>query len=133
MATNSRPGVGRTARRALAGTLSASPRLAILATSREPLGLHAERRYPVAPLAVTSPQASDSPETLAGVAAVALFCERARARDPDFRLNAANAAAGRLFRWPWPRHHAVPPPRSVPVIHSHPRNPQGPFRARMAG
>ena len=45
----------------------------ILATSREPLALHAEERFPVEPLALPEPGGLEAP-------AVALFCERARAR-----------------------------------------------------
>jgi predicted ATPase/class 3 adenylate cyclase len=65
----------------------------VLATSREPLALHAEQRYPVAPLALPQPGTSEDPATLTGVEAVALFVERARAHDPDFDLSAANATA----------------------------------------
>jgi predicted ATPase len=54
----------------IAGLLEGHPALAILATSRHPLRVRAERLYPVAPL------------TAAG--AVALFTDRARARDPRF-------------------------------------------------
>jgi predicted ATPase len=73
--------------------LTACPSLTVLATSREGLALHFEERYPVAPLAVPEPGAREVPEELAGVAAVALFCERARARDPAFDLSAAGAPA----------------------------------------
>jgi predicted ATPase/class 3 adenylate cyclase len=73
--------------------LDACPALAVLATSREPLSLHAEERYPVSPLAVPARATSEDADALAGVDAVALFCERARARDPDFGLVDSNAAA----------------------------------------
>ena len=73
--------------------LSACSTLTVLATSREALALQAEERYPVAPLALPEPGRSEDPETLAGIDAVALFCERARAHDFDFRLGAGNAAA----------------------------------------
>jgi predicted ATPase/DNA-binding SARP family transcriptional activator len=66
-----------------AGLLERAPGLRILATSREPLRVHAERLFPVAPLALDG-----------GVSpAVALFADRARAHDPAFALTAANAAA----------------------------------------
>jgi predicted ATPase len=54
----------------LAALLEASPRLAILATSREPLRVRAEVEYPLKPLA-------ESP-------AAELFRERANAIDPEF-------------------------------------------------
>jgi predicted ATPase/class 3 adenylate cyclase len=71
--------------------LSACPALTVLATSREPLGLHAEARYPVAPLALPARTPAEDADALAGVDAVALFCARARSRDPDFDLDDANA------------------------------------------
>jgi len=77
----------------LGGLLEVAPALTVLATSREPLALHAEQRYPVAPLALPDPGTPEDPEALAGVDAVALFCERARAHDPDFELSDAIAAA----------------------------------------
>jgi predicted ATPase/DNA-binding SARP family transcriptional activator len=70
--------------------LEVCPTLTVLATSREPLSLHAEERYPVSPLALPELGMLDDPEALAGVDAVALFCERARAHDPDFALADAN-------------------------------------------
>jgi predicted ATPase/class 3 adenylate cyclase len=71
--------------------LAACRSLTVLATSREPLALAAEQRYPVTPLAL--PLDEHEPDSLARVPAVALFVERARSHDPDFRLSAANAAA----------------------------------------
>ncbi|WP_426511404.1 BTAD domain-containing putative transcriptional regulator [Dactylosporangium sp. McL0621] len=59
--------------------LAACPRLAVLATSREPLGLTGEVLVPVGPLP-------------AGLAA-ALFAERAAAVRPGFTVDAGNAAA----------------------------------------
>jgi class 3 adenylate cyclase len=73
--------------------LDACPALAVLATSREPLSLHAEERYPVSPLAVPARATPEDAATLAGVDAVALFCERVRAGDPGFGLAESNAAA----------------------------------------
>ena len=68
--------------------LGVSPALTVLATSREPLALHAEARHPVAPLSLSA-----DTETSAGDDAVTLFVERARARDPAFDLSDGNAAA----------------------------------------
>jgi predicted ATPase/DNA-binding SARP family transcriptional activator len=76
----------------LAELLEVCPALTVLATSREPLALHAEQRYPVPPLALPEPATGDDPMALAGVDAVALFCERARAQQPDFDLTGADLA-----------------------------------------
>jgi predicted ATPase/DNA-binding SARP family transcriptional activator len=73
--------------------LEACPSLTILATSREPLALQAEERYPVSPLALPEPGTRQGPRALAVTDAVALFCERARAHDPDFDLGDGNADA----------------------------------------
>ena len=62
--------------------LEACPALTVLATSREPLALHAEERYPVAPLALPPRATREDAEALAGADAVALFCERARPTTP---------------------------------------------------
>ena len=73
--------------------LEACPSLTILATSREPLALQAEERYPVSPLALPEPGTPQGAGALADTDAVALFCERARAHDPDFDLGDGNADA----------------------------------------
>jgi predicted ATPase/DNA-binding SARP family transcriptional activator len=80
-----------TAARSLGGLLEASPALTILATSRQPLAIHGEERYPVSPLTLPRPAARYDVEALGGVDAVVLFCERARARDPTFDLDALEA------------------------------------------
>jgi predicted ATPase/DNA-binding SARP family transcriptional activator len=77
----------------LGGLLEACPSLTVLATSREPLALQAEERYPVSPLALPELGTPEDSRALAGADAVALFRERARAHDPDFDLSTANAAA----------------------------------------
>ncbi len=69
--------------------LNACPELRVLATSREALALGSEQQSPVAPLAL--PLNEDDSESFAQAPAVALFCERATARDPGFRLGDANA------------------------------------------
>jgi predicted ATPase/class 3 adenylate cyclase len=71
--------------------LIACPALSVLATSREALALAGEQRYPVPPLAL--PLDEHDAESLVRVPAVALFCERAQAHDPDFRVDAASAIA----------------------------------------
>jgi predicted ATPase/class 3 adenylate cyclase len=73
--------------------LETCPALTVLATSREPLGLRAEERFPVSPLALPAPATPAPADALAGVDAVALFCARARAHDPDFQLDDPNAPA----------------------------------------
>jgi predicted ATPase/DNA-binding SARP family transcriptional activator len=74
------------------GLLDVCPALTVLATSREPLALHAEERYPVSPLALPELEMPDDPEVLVGVDAIALFCERARAHDAGFDLADADPA-----------------------------------------
>ncbi|MHB8577619.1 MAG: ATP-binding protein, partial [Dehalococcoidia bacterium] len=73
--------------------LRACPRLQILATSREPLHIHGEVVWRVPSLALPEAGSLPSLEALARVEAVALFLDRARARQPDFRLTPHNAAS----------------------------------------
>jgi predicted ATPase/DNA-binding XRE family transcriptional regulator len=76
----------------VAAVLARCPRVAILATSREPLRVRGERRFPLQPLRLSG---DDLPEIqeLARVPAVALFTERAQAVDSGFALTEENAAA----------------------------------------
>jgi non-specific serine/threonine protein kinase len=77
--------------------LRSCPDLHILATSREPLRIDGERRWQVRPLAVPRRTGSTSFGTLANLAAVRLFEERAQAIDADFRLTEANVSSvGRI-------------------------------------
>lgn len=62
----------------------------ILTTSREPLGITGEMRYPVSPLAL--PMAGSSVDDMGRFDAVALFVERASATLPAFELTASNAS-----------------------------------------
>jgi predicted ATPase/DNA-binding SARP family transcriptional activator len=73
--------------------LEVCPALTVLATSRGPLSLHAEECHVVTPLALPDLGMPADPEALASVDSVALFCERARAHDPDFDLAGADPAA----------------------------------------
>ncbi|HYO30447.1 MAG TPA: tetratricopeptide repeat protein, partial [Thermomicrobiales bacterium] len=78
--------------RDLAELLGAAPSLTLLATSRSPVRIRAEREWPVEPLATPDPVRPLPPEILAENPAVALFLERARAAKPAFALTDANAA-----------------------------------------
>ena len=71
--------------------LGSCPRLRILATSREAMGVPGEANWPVPPLSV--PDAGGSPAELMRYEAVRLFVERARLRLPAFDLTPANARA----------------------------------------
>jgi predicted ATPase/class 3 adenylate cyclase/DNA-binding CsgD family transcriptional regulator len=71
--------------------LQVCPGVAILATSRESLGVDGEQSWRVPSLPV--PPASETGATLAGVEAVQLFCDRARQARPNFRLAETNAQA----------------------------------------
>lgn len=77
----------------IATLLAACPELTMLATSRVPLHLADEHRYPVAPLAVPEATHATSLATIETAAAVQLFCRKARAVQPDFELTGANAHA----------------------------------------
>jgi predicted ATPase/class 3 adenylate cyclase len=59
------------------------PKVRLLATSREPLGIDGERVYRVASLSLPPPEAED----LTDFDAVRLFTERARAHDASFALD----------------------------------------------
>ena len=83
----------QTACAALVTRLTAScPELALLCTSREPLGTPHERVYAVPPLPVP-PTGTEPGADLETYASVALFVERAAARDPGFMLTDTNASA----------------------------------------
>jgi predicted ATPase/DNA-binding CsgD family transcriptional regulator len=76
----------------IARLLAAAPGLTIVATSREPLRLRWEQRFPVPPLGL--PDLRSVPAAgLAGVPSVMLFIERARAVQPDFALTPEHARA----------------------------------------
>jgi len=77
---------------ALAGRiLGDCPRVRILATSREPLGITGETLWPVPPLAL--PPADADATTALGYASVQLLAERAAAVRPGFTVDDGNAAA----------------------------------------
>ncbi len=68
-----------------------APGIAVLATSREPLGLTGETVWTVPPLTVPEPRDQTEVETVRRSAAVRLFVERARAADRAFDLDTWNA------------------------------------------
>ena len=71
--------------------LAACPGLKILATSRVPLHVRAERLYPVPPLALPDPANSSDAGAIAHSEAVELFIERAQAASPKFALTSGSA------------------------------------------
>jgi predicted ATPase len=73
--------------------LAASPRLTVLATSREPLHVRGERVYPLSPLPLPGTDQLPRIGELSHVPAIALFVERATAMQPTFALTHENAAA----------------------------------------
>jgi predicted ATPase/DNA-binding CsgD family transcriptional regulator len=73
--------------------LDSCPRLRVLATSREGLGVEGEVRWPVPPLDVPDPQYSSTIEELERLDSARLFLSRARNRDPSFAFTPGNARA----------------------------------------
>jgi len=73
--------------------LDSCPRLRVLATSREPLGVGGEVIWRVPPLSLPADDGRSDAESLMRCESVRLFLDRARQRLPDFRLTAENAAA----------------------------------------
>ena len=70
------------------------PQLVVVATSRERLAIRGEHLWPVAPLEVpTEDAASGAASALLQVPAVRLFCDRATAADPAFRLETSDRPA----------------------------------------
>ncbi len=73
----------------LAETLLGQTAVSIVATSREPLGVAGEMRYPVSPMAL--PSTTHSANDIGNFDAIQLFIERARAILPTFELTPDNA------------------------------------------
>jgi predicted ATPase len=76
----------------IAQLLESCPRLHVLATSREVLGIRGERRYPVPPLSLPSLEEARTAESALQYEAIRLFRARAVAVRPDFDVTDANAA-----------------------------------------
>ena len=77
----------------IAGLLESAPGVAILATSREPLGLKGERQFPVPPLTLPAQLPDASMQDVVASDAVRLFVDRARAANPGFSVDDRDAAA----------------------------------------
>lgn len=75
----------------IGNVLAGCRNLTILATSRVPLRIYGEREYPVLPLDLPAEHAQLSPQQFAGIEAIELFVERAKAIHPSFRLTAGTA------------------------------------------
>lgn len=73
--------------------MQGSPWLKTIVTSREPLHVRGEQRFPVPPLEFPDLNSLPAPETVASYPSVELFVERARATAPDFALTGVNAEA----------------------------------------
>jgi predicted ATPase/DNA-binding CsgD family transcriptional regulator/DNA-binding XRE family transcriptional regulator len=73
--------------------LYACPAVVLLATSREPLRLSCEVRWPVPPLSLPTPEVAQGSGGVLASDAIALFVERAQAIRPNFTLNADTTAA----------------------------------------
>ncbi len=79
--------VGNAARLVLS-ILQACPRVTILATSREALGVPGERVWPVPPFALPAPSAKPT-EQLLEIDSIRLFVDRAREVNPRFTVDAS--------------------------------------------
>jgi predicted ATPase/DNA-binding CsgD family transcriptional regulator len=73
--------------------LDSCPRLRVLATSREGLGVEGELRWPVPPLNAPDPRYSFMVEELERSESARLFLARARNRDPSFAFTPGSAQA----------------------------------------
>ena len=79
--------------RVVAFLLARCPHLALLATSREPLGISGEAVLRVPPLRLPDPAQPGEGTSLLRYDAVRLFVERAHAVEPSFQLTASNTGA----------------------------------------
>jgi predicted ATPase/DNA-binding SARP family transcriptional activator/DNA-binding CsgD family transcriptional regulator len=73
--------------------LHSCPRLKILATGRQALGIAGEMRWRVPSLSLPNPRPQVTVAELSGYESVRLFLERARLHDPTFALTPQNAEA----------------------------------------
>ena len=84
---------GMTAAADVVRLLDGCPNVTVLVTSRSPLHLHGEQRFPTPPLTMPAPGDTTPLETLVDFEAIAFFVERAHWVDPGFALTAENADA----------------------------------------
>ena len=77
----------------IAALLASTPGVAVLATSREPLGLGGEQQFPVLPLALPAQLPDAGLEEVLASDAVRLFVDRVRAANPGFSVADRDAAA----------------------------------------
>lgn len=75
--------------------LASAPGLKVLVTSRQRLGLDAEKEMQLSPLAV--PEAGERLEALAASPSIALFVDRARRSRPDFQITSGNSESVRAL------------------------------------
>jgi len=75
------------------GLLRTCPKLAMIATSREPLGVTGELIWRTPSLTIPRPEDATHPELVMESEAIRLFVDRARLSLPDFELARGNAAA----------------------------------------
>jgi predicted ATPase/Tfp pilus assembly protein PilF len=84
---------------AVGGLLGISPGLKVLATSRMPLRLRAEREYAVPPLGLPRRKPPPPPEQLSQFESVRLFIDRAQAVKADFAIDNETAPAVAEICW----------------------------------
>ena len=82
-----------TTRRFADALLDSCPRVRVLATSREPLGVRGEFGWLVPPLSVPVARESLGVEELEGFESARLFADRAASKHPGFEISPENAAA----------------------------------------
>ena len=74
-------------------TLAAATKLRLVVTSRAPLRISGEQEFPVPPMSLPDPERLPEAGRLLDYESLELFARRARAVNPSFELNAANARA----------------------------------------
>lgn len=75
------------------GLLRSCPRVSILATSREALGVFGETTYRVPSLSLPDPKQPQAPASLSQYEAVRLFIDRAQLHQPQFAVTSQNVPA----------------------------------------